>query len=341
MKASYFLGNKTFEVRDIEIPTPKANEVVVKNMVAGICGTDVHIYHGEAGSADVTPPIVLGHEYSGEVVAVGDAVGTLALGDHVTIDPNIYCGECEYCRNDQKQLCTGMQAIGVTMDGGFAQYSVVPAAQAFKLDPSVPYDVASMAEPIACCIHGIDLINMKIGSSVCVVGGGAIGLIMVQLAKLAGASKIVISEPNKKRRETALSLGAVAGIDPTASDYFENFTENLPTGADVVIECAGNNFAVKNAFEYAKKGATVMLFSVPKVDATFPISLFDLFKKELTIKGSFVNPNTHKRAVDLLNSGKLDFSSIITHQYGVDQLEEAILMQMNEESIKVVVCPQQ
>lgn len=337
MKASRFLGNKTFAVTDLPTPHAGPGELVLRNQVCGVCGTDVHIYHGEPGSADVNPPVVLGHEYSGEVVEVGEGVTGFAVGDHVTVDPNIYCGHCAYCQNGKKQLCPSMEAIGVTRDGGFAQYSRIPASQAFKLEPTVPWEAAAMAEPLACCLHGIDLAGIQVGDKVCVVGGGAIGLLMVQLAKLSGASQIVLSEPNEKRRQVGLQLGANAAIDPTRPDAQEAFAQVLDGGANVVIECVGNVSAVKSAFQFAGKGATVLLFSVPKVDATFDLPLFDVYKKELTIKGSFVNPDTHARAVALINSGKVDFDPIITHRFTLDQLPEAIAMQMSDASIKVVV----
>ncbi len=337
MKASRFLGNKTFAVTDLPTPHAGPGELVLRNQVCGVCGTDVHIYHGEPGSADVNPPVVLGHEYSGEVVEVGKGVTGFAVGDHVTVDPNIYCGHCAYCQNGKKQLCPSMEAIGVTRDGGFAQYSRIPASQAFKLEPTVPWEAAAMAEPLACCLHGIDLAGIQVGDKVCVVGGGAIGLLMVQLAKLSGASQIVLSEPNEKRRQVGLQLGANAALDPTRPDAQEAFAQVLGGGANVVIECVGNVPAVKSAFQFAGKGATVLLFSVPKVDATFDLPLFDVYKKELTIKGSFVNPDTHARAVALINSGKVDFGPIITHRFTLDQLPEAIAMQMSDASIKVVV----
>lgn len=337
MKASRFLGNKTFAVADLPTPHAGPGELVLRNQVCGVCGTDVHIYHGEPGSADVNPPVVLGHEYSGEVVEVGEGVTGFAVGDHVTVDPNIYCGHCAYCQNGKKQLCPSMEAIGVTRDGGFAQYSRIPASQAFKLEPTVPWEAAAMAEPLACCLHGIDLAGIQVGDKVCVVGGGAIGLLMVQLAKLSGASQIVLSEPNEKRRQVGLQLGANTALDPTRPDAQEAFAQVLGGGANVVIECVGNVPAVKSAFQFAGKGATVLLFSVPKVDATFDLPLFDVYKKELTIKGSFVNPDTHARAVALINSGKVDFGPIITHRFTLDQLPEAIAMQMSDASIKVVV----
>lgn len=340
MNASYFLGNKTFEVREQKLPHPQGGEILIRNMACGVCGTDVHIYHGEPGSADVVPPVVLGHEYAGEVVEVGEGVTAFAPGDHVTVDPNIYCGKCTYCRNGKKQMCEGMEAIGVTRDGGFAQYSLVPAQQAFLLSKELPFAMGAMAEPVACAVHGIDLAEIKMGQTVCVVGGGAIGLIMVQLARLAGASQVILSEPNEKRRQVALEVGADAAINPLETgeqDRFWALTGGL--GVDVVLECAGNRAAVQSTFSFAKKGGTVLLFSVPKVDATYDLQLFDVFKKELTIKGSFVNPDTHQRAVNLLNGGRINLEPLLTHRFGLHQLPEAIAMQMSEESIKVIVEP--
>lgn len=338
MKAAFFMGNKHFEIQNIAVPEMGDNEVLIRNKYCGVCGTDVHIYHGEPGSADVTPPVILGHEYSGIVERIGTNVSNVSVGDHVTVDPNIYCGECSYCRDGKKQMCESMKAVGVTMNGGFAEYSVVPKAQVFTVDPNVPFEAAAMTEPVACCLHGIDLAKIKAGDNVCVVGAGAIGLILLQLAKLCGAAKLVISEPNAMRRAKALELGADIAVNPMEPGYADKVNAFLgESGADVVIECVGNNAAVESAFEYAKKGGTVLLFSVPKVDAVYNMHLFDIFKKELTIMGSFVNPDTHSRAVKLINSGRINLMPIITHKFGVDDIEAAIHMQMSSESIKVLV----
>lgn len=333
MRASYFVGQEQFELREKPMPSAGPGQVVIQNAFCGVCGTDVHIFHGEPGSADVTPPVVLGHEYSGVVVDCGEGVASLKKGDHVTVDPNIYCGKCEYCRNGKKQLCEHMEAIGVTMDGGFEEFSVVPEGQAFLLSPELPLEFGAMAEPVACCLHGIDLAGIKPGNTVCVVGGGAIGLIMVQLAVLSGAAKVILSEPDAARRAVARKLGAQLAINPLNGEE----AAQAENAADVVIECVGNLPAVESAFRFAKKGATIVLFSVPKPDAKFQLPLFDVYKKELTIKGSFVNPDTHQRAVALLNSGKLDFTEIITHRFGLGQLADAIAMQMSSASIKVIV----
>ena len=174
MKAAVFLGNKTFRLEDRPLPDCAPGQVLIRNWAAGVCGTDVHIFHGEPGSADVNPPVVLGHEYAGEVVAVGEGVADLKPGDHVAVDPNIYCGACAPCRTGKKQLCPHMEAVGVTMDGGFAEYSLVPYRQAIRVDSSVPFEHAAMMEPLACCLHGIDRAEIRPGQSVCVVGGGAI-----------------------------------------------------------------------------------------------------------------------------------------------------------------------
>ena len=198
MKGAFFLGNREFEVRDMEKRPLAADEVRIRVMACGVCGTDVHIYHGEAGSAEVTPPVVLGHEYAGIVEEVGADVKGLAPGDHVAVDPNIYCGACTPCRDGKKQFCEHLQALGVTRDGGFAQYSAAPAAQCFKLAPELPFEAGAMAEPLACCLHGIDAAGIRPGSTVCVIGGGAIGLLMVQLARLSGAAKGILSEPQRR-----------------------------------------------------------------------------------------------------------------------------------------------
>ena len=166
MKAAVLHGNE--DIRYEEFPTPETlpGTVKVRVRATGICGSDVPrvLHHGAHFY-----PVVLGHEYSGEVMEVGQGVTGFAVGDHVTIDPNIYCGHCQYCQNGKKQLCETMEAIGVTRDGGFAEYSLIPAAQAFKLAPSVPFEAAAMAEPLACCLHGIDRAQIRTGDTVLVI----------------------------------------------------------------------------------------------------------------------------------------------------------------------------
>ena len=345
MKGSFFLGAQNapkFEVRDMEFPPLGPHQVLVKNMSCGICGTDVHIYEGGKGSADVTPPVVLGHEYSGVVVEVGSAVTTVAVGDHVALDPNMYCGLCIPCRMGKKQNCRNLFALGVNMDGGMAEYSLCPDTQCFVMKKEVPFDHAAVVEPLACAIHGMDKADIQAGQKVLVIGGGTIGLIMVQLAKLRGAATVVLSEPIEMRRKIGMEVGADAAVDPLQEDLAGRFAEIAgQAGADVVIECVGKPFAAQQAIAMAGYGATVLLFSVPPVGATIPLPLFEVYQKELKIVGSMINPDTHQRAVNLINSGRVKLEKLITHSYGLGQVEDAIKMQMGSQSIKVVVHPQE
>ena len=344
-KGNFFLGSTNtpkFEVREMDFGDLAPDQVLVRNMSAGICGTDVHIYHGEKGSAAVTPPVVLGHEYSGIVEAVGSGVTTVRAGDHVTVDPNIYCGKCMPCKMGKKQNCEHLFALGVNVNGGFAQYSLVPESQCFLLDPDLDFDVGAMTEPLACALHGIDRAAIRPGQTVLVIGGGPIGLLMVQLARLAGASTVLLSEPVEIRRQIGTQVGADGTIDPIHEDVPRRIEEITGRkGVDVVIECVGRTFAVEQAFAAAGFGATVVLFSVPQVDATSPLPLFDVYSKELTVMGFFINPDTHQRAVNLLNSGRIEIKKLITHTYPLTGVEDAVLMQMSNESIKVVVHPQE
>jgi len=338
MKGTYFLGNGEFETREMPEHALSGKEVLIKVAACGVCGTDVHIFHGDKGSAEVTPPVVLGHELSGTVVSVGDNVTSLTVGDHVTVDPNSYCGQCHYCRIGKKQLCTSLYAVGVNRDGGFAEYCYVPEAQCYRLNEDIPLEFGAMAEPLACCIHGIDNAEIRTGDTVLVVGGGAIGLMMVQLAKLSGASKVILSEPVEMRRRIGLQVGADAVLDPMHENLKERLRELTgESGTDVVIECVGNTAATAQAFEAAKRGTTLLLFSVPKAGAIHPLSLEDVYQKELRIVGSMINPDTHQRAVNLINSGRIQLAPIITHRFPIEKLKEAILMQMSNESLKVLV----
>ena len=340
MKGNYFLGDKKFRLDEIPVPETGEHDVLIRVAACGICGTDVHIYHGSKGSAEVHPPVILGHELAGVVEKTGSAVTTVKPGDHVTVDPNSYCGKCHYCKIGKKQVCESLYAVGVNRDGGFAQYCAVPETQCYQLDKEIPLKYGAMTEPLACCIHGIDRIGLVPGNTVCVIGGGAIGLIMVQLAKLSGASKVVLSEPVSMRREIGMKVGADAVIDPVHEEIGQRLTEILGTpGADVVIECVGIPAAAEQSFKAADKGAVILLFSVPSPGSTYAMHLEEIFQKELTIVGSIINPDTHGRAVALINSNAIQLEPLITHLFPLDQLEQAILAQQSSESIKVIVEP--
>lgn len=341
MKASLFLGKETIEPRELEIPSIKDDEILVKVRAAGICGTDVHIYYGSPGATDPTIPVVLGHEFAGDVVEVGKDVKRVKVGDIVTIDPNMYCNNCEPCHQGKKQYCEHMSAIGVNQNGGFEDYCAVPETQAIVVPAGIDYKEAAFGEPVACCLHGIDNIEIEPGDNVVVIGGGAIGQIMCQLARISGASKVILSEPVEMRRKLAISLGADGAIDPIKGDLKSQLKEVMGKEyADVVIECVGRPIAVKQAFEMAGRGCKILIFSVPSPTDTVDLPLADVFKKELTIKGSFVNPDTQLRAARLIGSGKLNLKPLVTHRYPVEKLEDAIKMQMSNESVKVMIIPE-
>lgn len=344
MKGAFFLGStqaKKFEIKDIAVETLGPHEVLVRNMACGVCGTDVHIYQGEEGSAPVTPPIVLGHEFSGIVEKVGEKVTLVKPGDHVALDPNMYCGVCNACRMGNKQNCEHLVALGVNMNGGFAEYSICPESQCFIVNDDIDFDIAAMAEPLACVMHGIDLAGIKPGQSVAVIGTGAIGFLMMQMAKLSGACPVIMSTISADRAELALKLGAdyVINSQEDLCDKIKEYTGK--DGVDVVIECVGNTTATDQSFKIAGRGAKVLLFSVPSPKAIYSLPLIDVYKKELTIMGSLINPNTHQRAVNMINSGKLRIAELITHTFPLSKTEDAIKMQMSLDSIKVLVHPQE
>jgi threonine dehydrogenase-like Zn-dependent dehydrogenase len=318
----------------------EAREVRMRPMAAGVCGTDVHIFRGERGSASVTPPVVLGHEFSGIVEETGEAIEGIQPGDHVTIDPNMYCGKCRYCRNGQKQFCENLRAVGVNFNGGFAEECIVPDSQVFRLDQGLSFEEGAMAEPLACCIHGIEQIDIHCGDTICVIGGGAIGQIMIQLAKLRGAGKVLLSEPLEFRRAMGLKMGADGAFDPSGKGIREQLA--ALTGrdsADVVIECAGNVHATRNAIEAADRGARILLFSVPRPDSTFELPLFDVFSKELKVSGSFINPDSHLKAVRLLNEGRVNMKPLISHRFPLERVREAIMKQTDKDAMKVMILP--
>jgi 2-desacetyl-2-hydroxyethyl bacteriochlorophyllide A dehydrogenase len=336
MKAAVFYGKHDIRIEEVPVRPPKENEVVVKTAYCGICGTDLHIFHGDEGSAETKPPLVLGHEMSGIITETGSAVDTLKAGDHVAIDPNCYCGQCYYCRSGQEHFCSKMNGIGTTCNGGFAEYCTVPVKAALRVPQDMPLEIAAFAEPLACCLHGIDLTNVRAGNQVLLIGGGTIGLIMLQLAKLAGAGRIMLVEPDEGKRELALTLGADR-VFQNGTEYLA-FAENTEgVRADRVIECVGKAETVSFAIKAADKGATVMLFGLTPPQATVEILPFELFKKELHITASFVNPLTEARALELLAFGRIRVPELIGELIPLEKLTEALTEPRYRKMTKVMV----
>ncbi len=321
MKGAIFYEKHDLRVEEVPKPIPGDNEVLIKVMACGICGTDVHIYEGDEGAAATPPKTILGHEFSGVVEQVGKNVKAVKTGDKVCVDPNKLCNECYYCKNGIGHFCESMIGIGTTVDGGFAEYCKVPESQVYKFTGDISFEEAAMCEPVACCMHGIDMCEIVPGDTVMVIGGGMIGLIMLQLAKLKGAAKLVILEPIAEKREHAKKLGADICIDPITEDANKILADNDISRINCVIECVGRTSTMEQAVSYAGKKSTVMFFGLTKPDDTISVKPFELFKKEIVLKASFINPYTQQRALDLIASKKIDVSSMI---YAVSPLENLV-----------------
>ncbi|QZA34327.1 zinc-dependent alcohol dehydrogenase family protein [Hydrogenibacillus sp. N12] len=323
MKAAVLRGIGRIELEEREVPSPAYGEVVIRVEACGICGTDQHIYHGLPGSAAVTPPRVLGHELAGEVVEIGEGVSELSIGDRVSVDPNIYCGRCRYCRDGRPHLCESLQAVGVTRDGGMAEYCRVPVANCHRLPDSMSSIEGAMVEPLGCVLHGIRKINVWPGASVLIIGGGFIGQLMLQAVKLHGASPVIISEPDEAKHELALRLGADVVVNPLRGDDLERELKRIG-GADIVVECVGKAETMQQAVQSARKGGQILLFGVSSPDTRIAISPYEVFSKELTIRGSFINPHTHTAAISLIEQGKVRISPLISHTFRLEEVPEVM-----------------
>ena len=319
MKAAVFFGKGDIRIENIEKPEPKAGEVLIKVMACGICGTDVHIFNGDEGAAPTPAGTVLGHEFAGIVEAVGVDVKDIAVGDRVCVDPNELCNECYYCKSGIGHFCENMTGYGTGVNGGFAEYCVVPQSQTYKFAATTTYEQAAMAEPLACCVHGIDMCNISCGDTVAIIGGGMIGMIMLQLAKISGAGKLIMIEPIAEKREVAKNLGADLSIDPIGQNVKAVLEENGISRISTVIECVGKVATMKQAIEIAGQKSTVMLFGLTAPDDVLEIKPFELFKKEVVLKASYINPYTQKRALELIEGSKVDVSSVV---YAIEPLEK-------------------
>ena len=337
MKASRFLGNKTFAVTDLPTPHAGPGELVLRNQVCGVCGTDLHIYHGEPGSADVNPPVVLGHEYSGEVVEVGEGVTGFAVGDHVTVDPNIYCGHCAYCQNGKKQLCPSMEAIGATRDGGFAQYSRIPASQAFKLEPTVPWEAAAMAEPLTISLHGIHRGGLKAGEYCAIIGAGPIGLAAAMVAQAYGAHAILL-DLVQERLDFAKSLGVEYTINSGKEDANARVHEITGgEGAQQVMECSGANPAIRSTLDLVSHAGRITFTGWPKKETSLPTDT--ITRKEIDLRGARTSAGEFPEALELIATKKVDMLKLLTKTVKLEEVPETIIdIEKNPGSyMKVVV----
>ena len=324
MKSAVFYGKHDLRVEEHEMPKVGPKDVLIQVKACGVCGTDVHIYEGDKGAAEVTPPTILGHEFSGVIAEVGSEVTNYKAGDRVCIDPNCYCGACEPCRNGVVHYCEHMIGYGTTVNGGFAEYCAVNERQVYKLGDNTSFEQGAMTEPVACCLHGMDMCEIRPGHQVVVIGGGMIGLLMLQLSRLAGAAKVALLEPVESKREVGKKLGADICIDPIHEDVKARLKEEGMTWVNTVIECVGRPSTIEHAIDIAGNKAVVMMFGLTKPDETISVKPFEIFRKELVLKASYINPYTQKRALDLIDSGRLDVSSMVYEVADLDELADIL-----------------
>ena len=335
MKAVRLEAVGSLWAREVRTPEPGPDDLLVRIEASGICGTDRHLFHGEF---PCSPPVTLGHEFSGIVEKTGSSVSGFALGERITGDPNIACGRCQYCHAGRVNLCRNLQAIGIHRDGGLADYVIVPQKQAFPLPTSLDPAFGAFCEPLACCIHGTDVAQIQPGSTVLVLGGGVIGLLTVQLAKLAGAN-VMLATRNKAKRDLALRLGATAVIDPAATDITAEIQSLSHGGADVVMECAGVPETVEQAPKLARPGGRVVIVGVLAQGLKVQYEPFDLLFREIDIRTSFLNPYTHHRAADLIANGRIEIEPLISRRASLDEVPEIVANPPGAGEVKVLAVP--
>lgn len=339
MKAAVFYKKHDLRIEDLPIPVPKDNEVLLRVGACGICGTDMHIFNGDEGAAATPPGTVLGHEFAGEIVETGKNVSAFKAGDRVSVDPNKLCGECAFCKSGIGHFCEKMNGIGTTVNGGFAEYCAVPVSQLYRLPDALPFTQAAFSEPVSCCLHGIELCGISAGDTVMVIGGGPIGMLMLQLARLSGAAACVMLEPVESKRRLAERLGADLTVDPLTEDVPAVLEQNGIGRIAAVIECVGRPETMEQAIGYAGKRSTVMLFGLTKPQDTITVKPFEIFKKEITLRASFINPYTQLRAVQLIGSGRLNVKDVIQRTAPLDDLPALLSDPKQFAGGKIVIVP--
>ncbi|MBU7456199.1 zinc-dependent alcohol dehydrogenase family protein [Leuconostoc fallax] len=319
MEALVLTDTKKLEVKDIQKPEVKPNEVLIHTAFAGICGTDHALYAGLPGSADAVPPIVLGHENSGVVTEVGSDVTNVKVGDRVTVDPNIYCGQCKFCRTARPELCENLSAVGVTRDGGFEEYFTAPSSVVYNVPDNVSLKAAAVTEPISCAVHGVQLLKLTPYQKALVIGDGFMGELFVQLLQAYGVHQVdlagIVDEKlamNKEKFGAVNTYNTMKGDKIPADEY------------DVVIEAVGLPQTQESAIESSARGGQVLMFGVGGPDAHFEMNTYEVFQKQLTVQGSFINPNAFEDSLALLSSGKLDVLPLMSHELDYKTVDDFV-----------------
>lgn len=351
MKAAVWFGRKDVRVIDVpEPPTPGAGEAKIKVHWCGICGTDLHEYLAGPIFISTEPhpltghkaPVILGHEFSGEIVEVGPGLDNLRVGDRVSASACQHCGKCYFCKRNMTHLCQQVAFTGLMAPGAFAKYVNVPANTLFKIPDSVSYEAGALIEPIAVGFHAVRQVPVIAGASVVILGAGTIGLSTLQAARAAGASKIFVIEMARARKEYAQNLGATAVFDPREVNVVEKVREATGgLGADVSIECIGNEKTGPLAVELIRSGGKAVLVGIFERESS--INFFDVVATEKQIIGSLCYDVEFDPVIDLLSDGRLKAEPLITGKIKIDDIVEKgfeELVNRKEENIKIIVSPQ-
>tara|TARA_B100001057_G_scaffold71241_2_gene65429 strand:- start:7996 stop:8991 length:996 start_codon:yes stop_codon:yes gene_type:complete len=329
MRAIKLYSTGDIRTVDVDVPSPAKNEILIKVEAAGICGTDRHLYHGEFPSV---PEKILGHEFSGIVVDGGET--GIAEGVRVTCDPNTWCGACSQCKRGRVNLCPNNLATGIHRDGGFAEFCVFPASKAVVLPAEINPLHGAFCEPLACTLHGMDMGAAREGETVLVIGGGVIGLMAVQLAKLAGAEVLLLTRSPEKQA-LGLNIGADYAVG-TESEVRNIWSE----GADLVVECAGVSATVTLSHKLARSGGRVVILGVISQGEQVPIEPFDMLFREIQMHFSFLNPFTHERAAKMISDGTINVSPLVSRIISLEEAAVAISSPPLKGEVRAIVVPQ-
>lgn len=345
MKAAVLHKPNELRVEEVEVPSINPDEMLVKVKACAICGTDIRIYHGTK-TKGIRYPSVIGHEISGVVEACGSRVQGFKMGDPVGICPVIPCGVCYACQRGMDNICLNRTAIGYEYDGGFQEYVRVPGmairqGNIFKAPPDLSFEVLSLIEPLACCYNGNRRSQIKLGDTVVIMGAGPIGLMHLQLVRLAGAAKIISSEPSDERRSLAKEMGADICVNPQEVDLTEVVMEETQgLGADVTLLAIGVPALTNEAFQMTRKQGSVNLFAgfAGKGECTIEANL--VHYNELNVTGTASAAPWHfSEAMKLVTSGQIDLEKLITHRFPLEEIDKALKTVLEGKGLKVVVVP--
>ncbi|MBM7693812.1 threonine 3-dehydrogenase [Peribacillus deserti] len=329
------------ELRMVDIPQIKENEVLIKVKATSICGTDVHIYTWDEWSQSrVNPPYVFGHEFSGEVVEIGSKVNSVEIGDFVSAETHIVCGSCPQCLTGQYHICKNTKIIGVDTQGCFAEYVALPAVNLWKNPKDMPFDVASVQEPMGNAVHTV-LAGETAGKTVAVIGCGPIGIMAVGAAKAAGASQVIALDLNDYRLNLAKEMGATTIINSGKEDPLERIDAlTNGNGVDVVCEMSGHPIAMNQGFKMVTNGGRVSILSLPVRPVEIDVTN-DIVFKGITVQGitGRLMFKTWQQVSNLLASGQVDVKPVITHHFPLEDFEKGFELMIKGECGKVVLQP--